>query len=88
MMQSFQVRVGLKSNMTGALVRIRDATETQGEQRGIPRQGGDRHWNDESTNKGTPRIACNSQKQGRGRERSSPRAFRDHGLVYTLIMDF
>lgn len=33
----------------------------------IPRQDGDRHWNDEFTNKGTPRIAYSSQKQGEAR---------------------
>ena len=37
---------------------------------------------------GTPQIASEYQKLERGKERSSPRAFREHGPATGLIFNF
>lgn len=64
--------------MAGVLVRRREDTEPQERHTGrIPQEDGGRDWCDESIGKGTPRTTSSNQRQGRGKERSSPRAFKE-----------
>lgn len=86
-MMSYQVRVGLKSNMTSVFLR-REAKETQERHtRRIPCKGGGRECTGESISKGRQKNCLPEARNRQGK--IFLKSFeRELGLADTLILDF